>query len=191
LLITPARLYIIPMADYSSPHESLFSQTRDLLQQYELRARKGLGQHFLVNSGVLKNITQAADLSAGDIVLEVGPGLGVLTRELVGQAGYVIAVELDARMVELLGQAMAGSHNYSLISGDILEMEPLDLLRQEQENLPTSITMPLKYKLVANLPYYITQPIIRHFCEAKLKPQVMVIMVQKEVAKILWPDRVI
>lgn len=159
------------------------SQTRHLLQQYEMRARKGLGQHFLVNSGVLKNIIRAAELSSGDVVLEVGPGLGVLTRELVEQAGYVIAVELDARMVEMLRETLSAYHNYSLVSQDILEVEPRDLMEQEKEKFPLSVTNPLKYKLVANLPYYITQPIIRHFCEAKLKPQVMVITVQKEVAK--------
>ena len=87
----------------SSPNEkSLLSQTKELLQKYEMRAKKGLGQNFLVNSGILHKITQAADLSSRDLVMEVGPGMGVLTRQLLEQAGYLIAVELDNRMIELL-----------------------------------------------------------------------------------------
>ncbi len=171
------------MPDDESPRtESLLSRTRDLLREYELHARKGLGQHFLVNSGVLKNITHAADLSPQDLVLEIGPGLGILTRELVEQSGYVIAVELDPHMVELLQQTLSEYKNFSLIHKDVLEIEPQDIIEQEISKFPSSVN-PKQYKLVANLPYYITQPIIRRFCEAKLKPSVMVIMVQKEVAK--------
>ena len=163
--------------------KSLLSQTREMLLRYELRARKGLGQHFLVNSGVLKTITRSANLSPQDLVLEVGPGMGVLTRELVAQSGYVIAIELDAMMVDLLLETLSPAANFSLINRDILEVEPAELIQQEKDRFPSTITDPRKYKLVANLPYYITQPIIRHFCESKLKPQTMVIMVQKEVAK--------
>jgi 16S rRNA (adenine1518-N6/adenine1519-N6)-dimethyltransferase len=177
------RLYIIPMVNFPAGHESLISQTKNLLQKYELKARKGLGQHFLVNSRILKNILRAADLSSGDTVIEIGPGMGVLTRELVEQSGYVIAVELDNGMVELLQETLADYPNISIIHRNVLETEPEDLIEQEKSKFPATISTPEKYKLVANLPYYITQPIIRHFCEARLKPQVMVIMVQKEVAR--------
>jgi 16S rRNA (adenine1518-N6/adenine1519-N6)-dimethyltransferase len=171
------------MPDDESPRtESLLSRTRELLREYELHARKGLGQHFLVNSGVLKNITQAACLSPQDLVLEIGPGLGVLTRELVEQSGYVIAVELDPHMVELLQKTLSEYKNFSLIHKNVLEVEPEDIINQEKPKFP-SVVNGTQYKLVANLPYYITQPIIRHFCEAESKPSVMVIMVQKEVAK--------
>jgi len=166
----------------ASPEKSLLSQTKWLLEQYDLHARKGLGQHFLVNAGILQNIITAADLSASDVVIEVGPGLGVLTGELARKAGWVIAVELDSRIAGLLGQTMS-CQNISVINSDILKVEPRELIQQEKSKFPTIIKEQLKYKLVANLPYYITQPIIRHFCEAGLKPQVMVIMVQKEVAK--------
>jgi 16S rRNA (adenine1518-N6/adenine1519-N6)-dimethyltransferase len=176
-------LLIKQMTDTVPQEKSLLFQTREMLRRYELKARKGLGQHFLVNSGVLKTITRTADLSKEDLVLEVGPGMGVLTRELVARAGYVIAVELDLLMVELLQETLSSSNNFSLISRDILEVEPADLIQQERAKFPFSILAPHKYKLVANLPYYITQPIIRHFCESALKPQMMVIMVQKEVAK--------
>jgi 16S rRNA (adenine1518-N6/adenine1519-N6)-dimethyltransferase len=171
------------MIESNSTENSLLSQTRSLLRQYELRARKGLGQHFLINPGVLKTTIQAAGLTPEDIVLEIGPGLGVLTRELIEQSGYVIAVELDPHMVELLQDTLSSCSNFSLVKRNILDVEPGDLIRQEQTGFPPSVKNPLKYKLVANLPYYITQPIIRHFCEAELKPQVMVIMVQKEVAQ--------
>jgi 16S rRNA (adenine1518-N6/adenine1519-N6)-dimethyltransferase len=148
-----------------------------------MRARKGLGQHFLVNSAVLKTITRGAGLSPRDLVIEIGPGMGVLTRELVTQCGYVIAVELDPRMIELLHPTLSTYQNFSLIQQDILKLEPQDLIEQEKSRFPATLADPSQYKLVANLPYYITQPIIRHFCEARLKPQVMVIMVQKEVAR--------
>jgi 16S rRNA (adenine1518-N6/adenine1519-N6)-dimethyltransferase len=171
------------MSEPAQKTASLLSKTRELLQQHDLRARKKLGQHFLVNSGVLKSILQAAELSSQDVVLEIGPGLGVLTRELVEQAGYVIAVELDPKMAELLQKALSSDSRFTLLQQDILEVEPLDLVRMEESKFPSSVADPRKYKIVANLPYYITQPIIRHFCEARLKPQMMVIMVQKEVAQ--------
>jgi 16S rRNA (adenine1518-N6/adenine1519-N6)-dimethyltransferase len=167
----------------SPKSESLLSKTRFLLDHYDLQARKGLGQHFLVNSGILKNITKAAELSSSDLVIEVGPGIGVLTHALVEQAGYVIAVELDARMAKALEETLVPHTNYSIINKDILDLEPQDIIGQEQAKFPDEISNRSGYKLVANLPYYITQPIIRHFCEAKVKPRMMVVMVQKEVAQ--------
>jgi 16S rRNA (adenine1518-N6/adenine1519-N6)-dimethyltransferase len=171
------------MTESFFPEKALLNRTRELLQRYELRARKSLGQHFLINSGVLNKITDAADLKSSDIVIEVGPGPGVLTAELIKKAGYVIAVEVDRAMVELLKETFYYADNLSLITGDILETEPLDLIQHEKDRFPADLKTATKYKLVANLPYYITQPIIRHFCEAAVKPQSLVIMVQKEVAK--------
>jgi 16S rRNA (adenine1518-N6/adenine1519-N6)-dimethyltransferase len=172
------------MIESPSPKsESLLSQTRFLLDHYDLQAKKGLGQHFLVNSGILKNITKAADLSPSDLILEVGPGIGVLTHALVEQAGFVIAVELDKGMAEALKETLVPHENYSIINQDILDLEPQDLINQEQSKLPPALAGKPDYKVVANLPYYITQPIIRHFCEAKLKPTTMIIMVQKEVGQ--------
>jgi 16S rRNA (adenine1518-N6/adenine1519-N6)-dimethyltransferase len=171
------------MIGSDSPEKSLLAQTRDLLQRYDLRAKKRLGQHFLINSAILHNILRAAELSSSDLVLEIGPGLGVLTRELAKHAGHVIAIELDTQLSELLLQTLASSNNVSVINQDILEIEPLGLIQSEKHKFPTTLADPLKYKLVANLPYYITAPILRHFCEAELKPQVMLVMVQKEVAK--------
>jgi 16S rRNA (adenine1518-N6/adenine1519-N6)-dimethyltransferase len=171
------------MTESFFPEQSLLVRTRELLERYELKARKSLGQHFLINSGVLKKITAAADLSPSDIVIEIGPGPGVLTAELVKQAGYVIAVEVDNSMVDLLKQTFYASDNLSLIAGDVLDIEPQDLIQHEKDRFPEHLKTVTDYKLVANLPYYITQPIIRHFCEAAIRPRSLVIMVQKEVAK--------
>jgi 16S rRNA (adenine1518-N6/adenine1519-N6)-dimethyltransferase len=172
------------MIEPSSPKsESLLSKTRFLLDHYDLQAKKGLGQHFLVNSSILHNITQAAELTPSDLILEVGPGIGVLTHALVEQAGWVIAVELDKQMAEALKETLVPHQNYSIINRDILDIDPRDLILQEKSKFPSEIVDHTNYKLVANLPYYITQPIIRHFCESKLKPRIMIIMVQKEVAK--------
>jgi 16S rRNA (adenine1518-N6/adenine1519-N6)-dimethyltransferase len=171
------------MSEPAERSQSLLSQTKDLLRQHELRAKKRLGQHFLVNSGILKNIVAASELSSSDLVVEIGPGMGVLTRELVQEAGWVIAVEVDSQMIEMLRQTLEGSGKATIINRDILEIEPQDLIQQERDSFPPAVSDPSQYKLVANLPYYITAPIIRHFCEARLKPQMMVIMVQKEVAK--------
>jgi 16S rRNA (adenine1518-N6/adenine1519-N6)-dimethyltransferase len=161
---------------------SLLTRTRFLLERFDLKARKGLGQHFLVNSAILKRILEAADLSSSDLVIEVGPGIGVLTHELVQRAGWVLAVEIDRKMVEILGETLRPHRNFSLLNRDILEIEPGNLIAEEKANFPRG-TDAADYKLVANLPYYITQPIIRHFCEAALKPQSMTVMVQKEVAR--------
>jgi 16S rRNA (adenine1518-N6/adenine1519-N6)-dimethyltransferase len=163
--------------------ESLLSKTRFLLDHYDLQAKKGLGQHFLVNAGILHNITQAAELTPSDLVLEIGPGIGVLTHALVEQSGWVIAVELDKQMAEALQETLVPHQNFSIINRDILDIEPQELILQEKSKFPPEIVDYTNYKLVANLPYYITQPIIRHFCESKLKPKTMIIMVQKEVAK--------
>ena len=154
---------------------SLLAQTKRLLRQFDLRARKGLGQHFLIDGEVLKLITSAAELTPADVVVEVGPGLGILTKELAGQAGRVIAIELDNKLAALLKQTMASFNNVTIINDDVLKIEPGALLNQ-----PKAI---YSYKVVANLPYYITSPVLRHFLEAAAKPQMMIVMVQKEVAE--------
>ncbi len=154
--------------------ESLLTRTKKLLKAYDLHARKGLAQHFLVDGGVVKQILAAADLSPSDTVIEVGSGLGVLTKELVRGVGRVIAIELDHRLAGLLKEKMASSDNLAVINEDVLKTDPAQLLT------PLGVS---DYKVVANLPYYITGAVIRHFLEASLKPRLMVLMVQREVAK--------
>ncbi len=159
------------------------AQARGLLRRFGLRAKKGLGQHFLIDEEVLKLITSAAELTPTDVVMEIGPGLGVLTRELARQAGWVIAIELDSQLAAILKQTLGSFDNVTIINKDIRQIEPSALIREEKKRFPAVIDNPLGYKLVANLPYYITSPVLRHFLEASLKPQIMVIMVQKEVAE--------
>ncbi|MDD4876247.1 MAG: 16S rRNA (adenine(1518)-N(6)/adenine(1519)-N(6))-dimethyltransferase RsmA [Dehalococcoidales bacterium] len=167
---------------YSEP-QSLLAQVKGMLRHFDLRARKSLGQHFLIDEEVLKSITAAAELEATDVVMEVGPGFGVLTKALAEQSGCVIAVELDNNLVGILSQTLASFTNVAIVNRDILQVDPKELLREQEDKFPTIINSPFSYKVVANLPYYITSIALRHFLEASLKPEVMVIMVQKEVAQ--------
>ena len=160
--------------------ESLLIQTKRMLRQFDLRARKRLGQHFLVDGEVLKHITSAADLNPADIILEIGPGLGILTRELASKVGRVIAVELDSKLAAILKKTTDSFNNVTIINDDILHLEPAALLAEPEKKLQ-AVTSP--YKVVANLPYYITSPVLRHFLEASVKPETMIVMVQKEVAE--------
>jgi len=147
-------------------------RVRGQLRNAGLRARKGLGQHFLIDKSVRDIIIDAAELSSSDIVLEVGPGLGVLTEELVKKASRVIAVELDHNLALRLGHKLTSQHNFELINSDILELDLRKVLKKTAE-----------YKVVANIPYYITSPILHYFMRSKLKPLLMVVMVQEEVAR--------
>jgi 16S rRNA (adenine1518-N6/adenine1519-N6)-dimethyltransferase len=148
---------------------------RRLLREFNLQPKKGLGQNFLISEGALRRIVAAADLEPGDVVLEVGPGLGTLTRLLAQQAKRVIAVELDQRLVEILSQTLADFPNVEIVQGDILEMEP---------GGPGGLSgLAPNYKVVANLPYYITSAVLRYLLTAKVKPQLIVVTVQREVAQ--------
>jgi 16S rRNA (adenine1518-N6/adenine1519-N6)-dimethyltransferase len=163
--------------------KSLSAETRGLLRHFGLRVRKGLGQHFLVDEEVLGLITSAAELTLTDVVMEIGPGLGVLTRELAGHAGWVVAIELDDKLVTILNQTLARFSNVTIINEDVLRVTPSALLEEQKTRFPLAIASPFSYKVVANLPYYVTSPVLRHFLEASVKPQIMVVMVQKEVAE--------
>jgi len=155
------------------------SQVKALLRQSGLKVKKRLGQHFLVDEDALECILSAAELSREDIIVEVGPGLGILTKRLAEMAGEVIAVELDSKLVSMLIKRMGSFPNVRIIHADILKIAPQQLL----EDYLTTRELGQGYKVVANLPYYITSPVLRHFLEAWLKPSLMVIMVQKEVGE--------
>ena len=146
--------------------------TRNQLHRLGARARKGLGQHFLVDRGALEKIISAAQLASTDTVIEVGPGLGILTEELVKEAGKVIAVEADPKLASSLQKRLSKFPQLTVINADILQLDPIELIDRKRH-----------YKVVANLPYYIAAPILRHFLEASLKPSLMVVMVQKEVGQ--------
>jgi 16S rRNA (adenine1518-N6/adenine1519-N6)-dimethyltransferase len=165
------------MAERLAQYESLTQTVKRLLGSLDARAKKSLGQNFLIDSGVLRKIVEAADLSPRDIVIEVGPGLGVLTAELAKRAGHVIAVELDDNLAVLLKKNLASAFNLAVVHEDILKITPSALLAS------AGLASGQSYKVVANLPYYITSAVLRHFLEADARPFEMVVMLQKEVAK--------
>ncbi len=162
---------------------TLLAQTKGLLRRFDLRMRKELGQHFLIDEGVLRLVISAAELTPTDVIMEVGPGLGIMTKELARQAGWVIAIELDNKLATVLKQDLVSFDNVTIINADILQIEPAVVLQEQKAGFPPTINTPLNYKVVANLPYYITSAVLRHFLEASIKPQIMVVMVQKEIAE--------
>ena len=146
---------------------------RQLLRAYNLRPQKGLGQNFLEDPAILQRIVDAAELTPDDSVLEIGPGLGTLTRLLATSAGRVVAVELDERLAAILPEVLADCPNVEIIHGDILALDPAALF---PERRPV-------YKVVANLPYYITSAVLRHLLESPARPRLMVLTLQREVAR--------
>jgi len=144
------------------------STIKHIFQKHHIKPKKGLGQNFLIDKHVIKKLVAAAQLTSDDSVLEVGPGIGTLTRELALSCKKVTAVEKDRTMIEILKDTLADLKNVDLIRGDILD-------------LPVQMLSP--YKVVANLPYYITAPAIRKFLESQSQPETMTLLVQKEVAQ--------
>lgn len=153
---------------------------RRLLAQWNIQPSKGLGQNFLVDRTALEKIVAAAELTSDEIVLEIGAGLGTLTRRLARDAGHVVTVELDQRLTPVLRDELTGLDNVTLVQGDILALDPAALVEAVSEPPPAS---PAPYQVVANLPYYITSAVLRHLLEARLKPRRMVLTVQREVAE--------
>jgi 16S rRNA (adenine1518-N6/adenine1519-N6)-dimethyltransferase len=143
----------------------------DLLRAYNLRPDKKFGQNFLTDDSILARIVETAQITPQDEVLEVGPGLGNLTAHLARTAKTVTAVELDKRLIPLLEHTLAPDSNVRLVQGDILGFSP------------QMLALGAGYKIVANIPYYITSALIRHFIESALPPASLTLMVQKEVAQ--------
>lgn len=150
-----------------------------LLREFNLRPQKSLGQNWLVDESALARIASAAELGRQDTVLEIGPGLGSLTRHLAEKAGRVVAIELDDALIPPLRHVLADHSNVIIVQGDILRFDPVELVRPPAP----SITHPPSYKVVANLPYYITSVVIRHLLEASIHPALIVLTVQLEVAQ--------
>lgn len=150
---------------------------RTLLRELELRPHKELGQNFLVDRRVLKRILSAAEVGPTDTVLEIGSGLGTLTEALAECAHRVIAVEVDRDLVLALQKRLASFANVEIVSADVLS---LDISRVVQEKDTGNVPV---YKVVANIPYYITSAVIRHLLETSPKPELIVLMLQKEVAQ--------
>ena len=143
----------------------------ELLHRYGLRPDKSLGQNFLIDEAALSRLVAAAEVKADDDVLEIGPGLGGLTRHLALCARQVTAVELDSNLLPPLREVLASYPNVRLVHGDILELDPVEWMSSSG------------YLVVANIPYYITSALIRHLLEARYTPRRLVLTVQREVAE--------
>ena len=148
-----------------------------LLNQFGIRPSKGLGQNFLIDESILQNIVAASGVGNQDTVLEIGPGLGSLTRHLALAAANVVAVELDKKLFPALETVLASFHNVHLIQGDFLELKLADLVTFDG------------YLVVANIPYYITSAILRHLLESTPTPRKIVLTVQKEIAERICAEK--
>ncbi|GAC1355065.1 MAG: 16S rRNA (adenine(1518)-N(6)/adenine(1519)-N(6)) -dimethyltransferase RsmA [Ktedonobacteraceae bacterium] len=146
-------------------------ELRNLLYVHNMRPNKSFGQNFLIDRSILMQVVAAAEIGGEDEILEVGAGMGVLTRELAQRARRVVAVELERDMLALLAKTTSYSPNVELVARNLLFLDPVEVFGQAP------------YKLVANLPYYITAPTFRHFLESANPPRVLVVMVQQEVAQ--------
>ena len=146
---------------------------REVVAKHGLAAKKKLGQHFLVDGHVLQKILNAADVGPHDVILEIGPGIGGLTQGLLTRAGHVVAVELDKQLIPVLKNQFAGAH-LTIIQGDILRINLPEILAVYEN---------MNIKAVANLPYYITTPVIMYLLESGLPFKSITVMIQKEVAQ--------
>lgn len=158
----------MPTASSQPPHQ-------------DLRPKRSLGQHFLKDVAYLEQMLDAAEIEAGDRVLEIGPGKGALTHALAERGAQVTAVELDPRMADYLSDRFADRPQVRVVEGDILEMQP-DVLMAEYDEADLAAGAN-RYKVAANLPYYITSAILRQILEARNSPEIAAVMVQKEVAE--------
>ena len=157
--------------------ENIEKETKFILNKYNISANKSLGQNFLISDEVVNGIVDVAAVTRDDLVIEIGPGLGTLTLRLLEKAGKVIAIELDKRMLEILDDRFSLYNNFELINEDVLKVDLKKLIiDNKKENIKN-------VKIVANLPYYITTPIIMKLLEDRLDIDSITVMVQKEVAK--------
>lgn len=152
---------------------NLEEETKQIIRKYGIYASKNLGQNFLIDENIVEEIIEKANITKEDLVIEIGPGLGTLTKYLLEKAGKVVCIELDNRMITILKDRFANNQNFEIIHEDVLKVD-LKKLILENKNL--------KAKVVANLPYYITTPIIMKLLEEKLNLENITVMVQKEVA---------
>ena len=153
---------------------SVYDDTREILKRYNIKADKSLGQNFLISDEVVDGIVESANIEKEDIVIEIGPGLGVLTNLLLQKSNNVIAVELDPRMVSILKDRFKEKDNFTIIHEDILKVD-LDKIINERKSSNSRV------KVVANLPYYISTPIIMKLLENNEIIDEIIVMVQKEV----------
>lgn len=157
--------------------ENILEETRYLMKKYKIRANKSLGQNFLINSEVVENIVNCSEITNEDMVIEIGPGLGTLTKYLLDKAGKVLCVELDSKMINILEDRFSIYDNFEIINADVLKLNLNDIISENKKQGKIK-----NVKVVANLPYYITTPIIMKLLEEKLDIKSITVMIQKEVA---------
>lgn len=157
------------------PNLTDLSTIRDLCARYDFALSKGFGQNFIINPGICPRIAEAAEIGPGWGVLEIGPGIGVLTEQLCKRADKVVSVEVDKRLPPLLAETMAGYDNFKLVLQDVLKVDLKALLAEEFGDKPVAVC--------ANLPYYITSPILMRLLEEKLPIRNITVMVQREAAQ--------
>lgn len=157
---------------------SILEETEYILKKYKVKANKNLGQNFLIDEQAIKDIVDGANIDSDDLVIEIGPGLGTLTSFLLEKAKKVICIELDKKMIKILNDRFIAYNNIELINADVLRIDLKEIIKQEKENNEIK-----NVKIVANLPYYITTPIIMKLIEDKLDVDSITVMIQKEVAQ--------
>lgn len=163
------------MAMHTEPRLTDMGYIRSLLERHGFRFSKKLGQNFLINPSVCPRMAEACGCTPETGVLEIGPGFGVLTRELSLRAGKVVAIELDDRLLPVLAETLAGRDNVEIVSGDCMKLNLAELLRNRFGDRPVAVC--------ANLPYYITSPILMNLLESRLPVTGITVMVQKEAAQ--------
>ena len=157
--------------------ENILEETKFIMKKYNIRANKSLGQNFLINSEVVENIVNSSEINKEDMVIEVGPGLGTLTKYLLEKAGKVLCIELDTKMIKILNDRFSEYDNFEIINADVLKVNLNEVIAENKKNGKIK-----NVKVVANLPYYITTPIIMKLLEEKLDIESITVMIQKEVA---------
>ena len=156
---------------------NILEDTQFLMKKYKIKANKALGQNFLINQNVVDQIVESSHITKQDVVIEIGPGLGTLTKELLENAGKVICIELDKKMIKILTDRFSLYENFEVIHGDVLKVRLNKIIKEEKEKNGFKSA-----KIVANLPYYITTPIIMKLLEDRLDLESITVMIQKEVA---------
>lgn len=153
---------------------NLEKETKFIMNKYNITANKNYGQNFLIDENVVQEIVEKAEVNKEDLVIEIGPGLGNLTKYLLESAGKVICIELDTKVIKILNDRFSLFNNFELINNDVLKVDLNELIKSNSQFS--------KVKVVANLPYYITTPIIMKLLEEHLDLESITVMVQKEVA---------
>lgn len=161
----------------NSPEIGSRTRTRAIMEKYGIRTKKSFGQNFLTDLNVLKNIVEAADITANDNVIEIGPGIGALTEQLAQAAGEVLALEIDQDLIPVLKEVLSPYDNVKVINQDVLQADLPELIKKEFKDPSRPI------KVVANLPYYITSPILMNLLASPVEWATICVMMQKEVAQ--------